>query len=95
MICHRLFFFSHTRMNFSVSGHAVVQNPHVAHLDTSEIRPLPGLVGFDDFGLRRESLAVLRDEHQVVGQHFLKELGVGSQLGESETFLEPSNLTLN
>jgi hypothetical protein len=51
-------------------------------------------VGFDDFGLGKESLAVLRDEQQVIGQRFLKELRVGSQLGEPETFFEPSNLTL-
>ena len=52
-------------------------------------------MGFDDFGLGKESLAVLRDELQVIGQRFLKELGVGSQLGKSETFFKPSNLTLN
>lgn len=57
-----------------------------------ELRPLAvaprRVVGLDDFRLGQGVLAVLRDRHSIIGKRFLEELGIGAELGETETLRE-------
>jgi hypothetical protein len=58
---------------------AVIEDLYVAHFNASELRPLSGLVSFDDLRFGKKGLTVLRDEHCVVSQRLLEELGVRTE----------------
>jgi len=53
--------------------------------------PFPGWCASDNLGFGEGWLAVFRDEHGVIGQGFLEELGVRAQFGQPETFFQCSN----
>ena len=72
----------------------MVDNFHVAYFDASELRRFSGSTSVDDFGLAN-GLVVVRDEHYVVVQYLLEELGIGTKFGQAETFFEFGNCSLN